>query len=95
MKAFSERLLKRMEPGDELKTFFSKYNGLLYYTNRSYIEEIPTKEQFFKTLESPQRIFIVIQAREFNQFKKDSPIELRPIEQGKVGRWNLVLISNR
>jgi hypothetical protein len=95
MKAFSERLLKRMEPGDELKTFFSKYNGLLYYTNRSYIEEIPTKEQFFKALESPQRVFVVIQAREFNEFKKDAPFELRPIEQNKVGRWNLVLISNR
>jgi len=95
MRSFSERVLRRMEPGDDLKTFYSKYNGLLYYTGRSFIEEIPTKEEFFKTLDLAQRVFIVVQARDFNQFKEESKFELKPLEQARVGRWDLILISNR
>jgi len=95
MKAFSERILKRMEKGDELKTIFSKYNGLLYYTKKPYIEEIGNKDRFVEVFHSSQRVFIVFQAREFEALKKALDIEMVPIEQVRVGRWDLVLISNR
>jgi len=95
MRAFSERILKRMEPGDELKTYFLKSHGLCYYTQKHYIEEIKDPNRFSELLVSPQRFFFVIQAREFDRLKRDFTIEIDPIDEVRVGRRNYVLISNR
>jgi len=59
------------------------------------IEEIKSDERFFEILDSPQRVFMVIKKRELNRIKRDSKIEVEPIEQEKVGSFDLVLISNR
>ena len=95
IKAFSERILKRMEPGDELKTYFFKPNGLSYYTKKRYIEEIRDKDRFSELLHSSQRIFIVMQTKVLDQLKRDLAIEICPIEQLKIGYRDHVLISNR
>ena len=94
-KAFSERILKRMEPGDELKTFSLESNGLIYYTKKVYIENIQTKDRFLKILSSPQRVYIVTYQDIFDFLKKETGIEINPIDCAKVAHWNYVLISNR
>lgn len=95
MKAFSERILKRMEPGDELKVCFFRPTGLIYYTRKPFVEEIRDIEKFHKVFELPQKVYMVIQKRDLDQFKKGLKIEIIPVEQTRVGHWDLVLISNR
>jgi ABC-type transport system involved in multi-copper enzyme maturation permease subunit len=95
MKAFSEMILKRMEPGDEIKTYWFKSNGLLYYTRKSYIEEIDGVDRCKEVLRSSRRVFIVILAEMFDRLKRDAGIEMDPIERVQVGHWTYVLISNR
>jgi len=94
MKAFSERILKRMDVGDEIKTYWFKSNGLFYYTRKPYIEEIDTTDRFVEVLRSSHRVFIVILAEMFDKLKRDAGIEIDPIDQAKVGHWNYILISN-
>jgi len=95
MRPFSERILKRMEKGDELKVVFFRPTGLYYYTRRPFTEEIWDQCRFEKILKSSNRVYFVIQKRDLDQLKKDLRIEIYPIEQMKVGHWDLVLISNR
>jgi 4-amino-4-deoxy-L-arabinose transferase-like glycosyltransferase len=94
-RAFSERILKRMEAGDELKTYSLKSNGLLYYTKKPYIESIQSKERFFEIFNSPQRVFVVIYPEALDRLKKETGVEFRPLEQMVVANWKYVLISNR
>ncbi len=95
IKAFSERIRKRMEPGEDLKVCFFRPRGLYYYTKKSFIEEIRDKDRFHKVLESPQKVYLVIQKGDLDQFKKDLKTEIISIEQARVAHWDLVLISNR
>jgi 4-amino-4-deoxy-L-arabinose transferase-like glycosyltransferase len=94
-RAFSERILKRMEAGDELKTYSLKSNGLLYYTKKPYIESIQSKERFFEIFNSSQRVFVVIYPEVLGNLKKETGIDFCPLEQMKVANWKYVLISNR
>lgn len=84
-----------MEPGDELKVCFFHPTGLIYYTRKSFVEEIRDIERFHKVFELPQKVYMVIQKRDLDQFKKGLKIEMIPVEQTRVGHWDLVLISNR
>jgi len=95
MRGFSERILKRMEAGDELKSCFFSFPGLIYYTGKPMIEEIKSNERFFEILRSQQRVFIVMKRRELNRIERDSKIAVELIEQEKVGPYDLALISNR
>jgi hypothetical protein len=94
MKAFSERILKRMEPSDDLKTYRFRSNGLFYYTKRPYTEEIESPDRFLEILHSSQRVYIVIFAEALEPLRNDLKIEIHPIERTRVGHWNYVLISN-
>lgn len=94
-KAFSERILKRMGPGDDLKTYGLESNGLIYYTRRVYIENVQSKDRFLEVLNSPQRVYLVTYQDVFDILQKERGVEIHPIDQGKVGRWKYVLISNR
>lgn len=94
-KAFSERILKRMGPGDDLKTYGLESNGLIYYTRRVYIENVQSKDRFLEVLNSPQRVYLVTYQDVFDILQKETGVEIHPIDQGKVGRWKYVLISNR
>jgi len=95
MKVFSERILKRMEMREELKVCFFRPTGLFYYTKRSFTEEIWSQGRFNNVFQSSNRVFMVVQRRDLDQLKKDFKIEIIPIEQVRVGHWDLVLISNR
>jgi len=95
MKAFSEKVLSRMEEGDELKMCLFRSPGLLYYTRKPLIEEIREKGRFLEVLHLPQRVFIVIQRSDLDQLKRDLQIEIVPVEQMRVGHWDLTLVSNR
>jgi hypothetical protein len=95
IKAFSERILKRMEKGEEVKVVFFRPTGLYYYTRRPFTEEIWEQGRFNKVFESSGRVFMVIQRRDLDQLKKGLKTETIPIEQMRVGHWDLVLISNR
>jgi 4-amino-4-deoxy-L-arabinose transferase-like glycosyltransferase len=94
MKPFAERILKRMEPGDEIKTYWFKSNGLIYYTKKPYIEEIETPDRFIEVFRSPHRVFIVVLLEMSDKLKRDTGIGMDPIDQVKVGHWNYILISN-
>jgi len=85
MRPFSERILKRMEKGDELKVVFFRPTGLYYYTRRPFTEEIWDQCRFEKVLKSSNRVYFVIQKRDLDQLKKDLKIEIYPIDQGKIG----------
>ena len=88
-------ILKRLEAGDELKSCFFSPPGLIYYTGKPMIEEIKSDERVFEILRSPQRVFMVMKKRELNRIKRDSKIEVEPIEEQSVGSFDLVLISNQ
>ncbi len=94
MKAFSERILKRMENGDELKLCFVCPTGVLYYTRKVFLEEIRSKGRFLEVIRSPQRVFIVIARRDLDEISKDLGMEVKIIERVRI-YWDLVLISNR
>jgi 4-amino-4-deoxy-L-arabinose transferase-like glycosyltransferase len=46
LKPFTERILKRMENGDDLKLCFFCPTGVLYYTRKVFLEEITSKDRF-------------------------------------------------
>ncbi len=94
-RAFSEKILRRMEAGDELKTYSLKSNGLLYYTKKPYIESIQSKERFLEIFNSSQRVFVVIYPEALDRLKKETGMEFLPLEQMVVANWKYVLISNR
>jgi hypothetical protein len=94
IKTFSERILKRMEIGDELKTCFLQSNGLIYYTKKPYIESIQSKNRFLEILNSSQKVFVVIYPGVLSRLQKESGVQLPPIDQVKVGHWDFLLISN-
>jgi len=94
-KAFSERILKRMGPGDDLKTYGLESNGLIYYTGRVYTENIQSKDRFLEVLNSPQRVYIVTYQEIFDFLQRETGVEIHPIDRGRVGHWEYVLISNR
>ncbi len=94
-KAFSAKILRRMESGDDLKTYRLKNNGLLYYTKMPYIESIQNKDRFVEIFNSDKRVFVVAYPEVVNQLRKETGVEIVPIHQGKVGHWEYVVISNR
>ena len=93
MKAFSERILKRVGPEDELKIFSNRYHGLLYYTQKPYIEQVESMNRLSEILQSPQRVFVVIPLKYLNRIKKGLNMEVEPIEQTKIGSQDLGLIQ--
>ena len=93
-KAFSAKILKRMENGDELKTYRLNNNGLLYYTKMPYMESIQNKDRFLQIFDSCKRVFVVIYPEALDQLRRETRMELVPIEQGRVGHWDYVVISN-
>ena len=93
-KAFSEKILKRMEAGDELKTYSLKSNGLLYYTKKPYIESIQSKERFLEFFNSSQRVFVVIYPEVLSNLNKETGVGICHLEEMKVANWKYVLISN-
>ena len=94
MKAFSERILKRMGNGDELKLCFIRHTGVLYYTRKVFLEEIRSKERFLEVFRSPQRVFMVIGRRDLDEMRKDLEMEVKIIERVGI-YWDVLLISNR
>ena len=95
MKTFSENILKRMEKGDDLISCYFQPEGLLYYTKRPFIEAVRNKDRFTEVMHSSQRVFIVIQKGDLHQIKKDLNFEVSPLQETRVGHWDLVLISNK
>ena len=93
-KAFSGKILQRVGAGDELKTCFFEANGLLYYTGRPYIENIKAKQRFLEVFNSSQRVFIVTSPVVLDRLRKDTGLKLDPVEKGRVGSWECILISN-
>jgi len=94
-KAFSAKILERMKSGDELKTYRLKCNGLLYYTKMPYIESIQNKDRFRQIFNSGKRVFVVIYPEVVDRLRRETGIELVPVEQGKVGHWEYAVVSNR
>jgi len=93
-RAFSTKILEKMESGDELKTYRLKCNGLLYYTKMPYIESIQTKDRFLELFNSGKRVFVVVYPEAVDRLRRETGMELVPIGQGKVGHWDYVVVSN-
>jgi hypothetical protein len=94
-RAFSAKIMERMKSGDELKTYRLKNNGLLYYTKMNYIESIQNKERFLEIFNSGKRVFVIVYPEVVDRLRRETGIPILPIEQGRVGHWEYVLISNR
>jgi 4-amino-4-deoxy-L-arabinose transferase-like glycosyltransferase len=94
MKPLSERILGRMEPGDELKLCFFCPAGLLYYTKKTLLEEIRSQDRFLEAFRSPQRVFMVITKAKLDRLKKELNMEVNILEQERI-YWTVVLICNR
>ncbi len=94
-KAFSAKILERMKSGDELKTYRLKNNGLLYYTGMPYIESIQNKERFVEIFNSGKRVFVVAYPEVADLLRKETEVEIVPIDRGTVGHWEYVVVSNR
>jgi len=95
IRTFSKEILKRMEPGEELKTMVVTPDGLVYYTRKPYVEETMSTKRFSEFIHSPQRVFVVIPSKRFDHLKRELEIEFEPIEQARVGSRDLLLISNQ
>ncbi len=95
MREFSKKVVQKMDPQDELKTCFFQPLGLLYYTKKNFIEEIETKERFLEVFQFPRRVFFVIQRRDLDRLLEKIDLKVHPIEEVKIGHWDLLLISNR
>ncbi len=95
MKVFSERILARIGPEDELKMAFSEFNGLLYYSQKPYIEEIKSTDRFSQVLHSPQGVRVVIPLKYFEVIKRKLNLEQVSVEQVRAGPYDLVLFSNK
>lgn len=95
VKTFSENILKRMGTGDDLISCYFQPEGLLYYTKKPFIEAVRNKDRFTEVMHSSQRVFIVIQKGDLHQIKKDLNFEVSPLQETRVGHWDLVLISNK
>ena len=93
-KVFSAKILERMENGDELKTYRLKNSGLLYYTKMPYMESIQNKDRFVELFNSSKRVFVVIYPEVVDRLRRETGIELVPIEKGRVGHWDYVVVSN-
>jgi len=93
MRAFSERILKRVGPEDELKIFSNRYHGLLYYTQKPYIEQLGSINRFSEILHSPQRVFVVIPLKHLGRIKKELNMEVETVEQTRIGSQDLGLIQ--
>jgi hypothetical protein len=50
LKTFSERIVRRVGPEEELKMAFFRFDGLLYYTQKPSIEEIRSMDRFLEDL---------------------------------------------
>jgi hypothetical protein len=94
MKMFSERILKRMEVGDELKLCFFCPTGLLYYTKKTFLEEIRSQDRFLEALHSPQRVFMVITKGKLDRLKRELKMEVNIVEQERI-YWDVAVICNR
>jgi hypothetical protein len=94
MKQLSERILERMEAGDELKLCFFCPAGLLYYTKKTLLEEIRSQDRFVEVFHSPQRVFMVITKAKLDRLKKELNMEVNILEQERI-YWTVVLICNR
>ena len=77
-------------------------NWILPHLNREvYAEKPPLSfwlvnlSTFFEVLNSSQRVFVVIYPEALNHLKKETGIELSPLEQMTVANWKYALISNR
>jgi hypothetical protein len=95
MKTFSERILRRTGPEEELKMAFFGFNGLLYYTQKPSVEEIKTMDRFSQVLPSPQNVTVVIPLKYFDVMKRELNLEVGSIEQVRAGPYDLVLFSNK
>ena len=95
LKAFSEAILYTMREGDELKTSYFRPPGLLFYTQRYYVEDIRTRKRFREIKKLPQRVFVVIQKADLEQINSKRPLEFYVIHERKAGPWDMVLLSNR
>ncbi len=94
-RVFSAKVMERMNSGDELKTYRLKNNGLLYYTKMTYIESIQNKERFVELFNSRNRVFVIIYPEVVDRLRRETGIPINPIEQGRIGHWEYVLVSNR
>jgi len=94
LRPFSESILHTMREGDELKTSYFTPPGLLFYTQRHYVEDIRTRKRFREIKKLPQRVFVVIQKEDLEQINSKNPLKFYVIHERKAGPWDVVLLSN-
>ncbi len=95
MKEFSQKVLTRIGPDGELKIAFSEFNGLLYYTQKPYIEEIRSPDRFSQALHSVQKVTVVTPRRNFDAMSGTLKLGRATVDYVRAGPYNLVLVSNK
>jgi 4-amino-4-deoxy-L-arabinose transferase-like glycosyltransferase len=93
----SEEITSRIQPGERVGLFGGFGTGPYnFYTKIAPIEEMEQKDELFRFLQSPERVFCILKLRDFKVLQElaDKP-PLQLISQGSVGYDQIVLISNR
>ena len=95
MRAFSEVILGTVSEGDELKTYDFSRPGLLFYTQKSFIEDVMTRKRFLEVMNSGQRVFVVIRRADLQHLDLQNRLKVHTIHEAKVGGRDVLLISNQ
>jgi 4-amino-4-deoxy-L-arabinose transferase-like glycosyltransferase len=92
-----QEITTRIQPGEKLAIYegwgTAPYN---FYTGIVPILELEGQENLFPFLESSEKVFCLLQFRDFSRFQKlDKRPKVQLIARRKVGSKDVVLISNR
>ena len=93
-KPFSQEILRRMTPGDELKIWKFRHQGILYYTGKP-VEQIKKIDRLLEVLSGPGRVFVVAEEQDLAELNERTALLYHVIEKRKVAHQMLFLISNK
>ena len=91
---FSEQIIQRMAPGDQLKMWKFQHMGIQYYTGKA-AEQIRKVYRLLEVFHGSGRIFMVVEEEDFDWLKGKVDLPFHVVERGKVAHQTLFLVSNR
>ena len=92
-----QEVTSRIQPGERLGLYGGFGTGPYnFYTGIVPIEEMERKEDLFRFLQAPVRVFCILRLEDFSSLQSipEKP-PFRLISQNRVGSNEIVLISNR
>jgi 4-amino-4-deoxy-L-arabinose transferase-like glycosyltransferase len=93
----SQEIIARIQPGERLAVYGRISTGPFnYYTEIVPILDLADMKDLFTMLESPERIFCLLDYKDFSKFRKmEGTPKVQLISRRMVGDDEIVLVSNR